>query len=118
MHGACASVAPSTMDDAIKKVRQLAASALVRTERVQEELTSLEAEKNRRESQRELAINAGDDETALQLTQLVMDLSQRIEAKRGEVADADAAYREIVGDLRSVQDAAKEHERLVQRAPI
>ena len=106
------------MDDAIKKVKQLAASALARKERLAEEVLALEAEKRHREAERELAISSDDDATALQLTQLVQDLDARLELKRGEVDAADDAYREIVADLRSVQDAAKEHDRLAARAPI
>jgi phage shock protein A len=112
------SVAFLTMDDAIKKVRQLAASALARKEKLEEELSAVEAEKKQREAQRELALSSGDDELALKLTQLVGDLHARLELKRDEIAAADDAYREILVDLRAVQDAAKEQERLVQRAPI
>jgi phage shock protein A len=108
----------ATMDDAIKKVRQLAASALARKERLNEQLAALEAEQQQRTSERELAISADDDEVALHLTQQLNALSERMDLKRGEVAEAESSYLAIVGDLRAVQDAAKEHERLAQRAPV
>jgi phage shock protein A len=106
------------MDDAIKKVRQLAASALARKEKLEEQLTAREAEKRQKEADREVALSADDDEVALGLTQQINELTSRVELKRGEVDAADSSYRDILGDLRSVQDAAKEHERLAARAPI
>lgn len=106
------------MDDAIKKVRQLAASTLVRKEQLQEQLAALEAELQQRQTDRDRAISAEAEELALELSQIVRDLDERVDLKRGEVAEADASYREIIGELRSVQDAAKQHERLVQRAPV
>jgi hypothetical protein len=86
------------MDDAIKKVRQLAASALVRKERLEEELARILADLKRR---------GGDP-----------DLDASVASKRNEIADANEAYQQILGDARAVQDAAKEHERLVERAPV
>ncbi len=106
------------MDDAVKKVRQLAASALARKEQLEGEVAALEADKRRREADRELALSSDDDALALQLTRMVEDLVQRLALKRSEVEAQEDAYREIVGDLRSVQDAAREHERLVQRVPV
>jgi phage shock protein A len=106
------------MDDAIKRVRQLAARALVRKEKLESELAALEAEKRQRETDLDRAISAEDDEIALRVTEMIGLLGERIEHKRSEVSEAEESYRQILADARAVQDAAKEHERLVQRAPI
>lgn len=86
------------MDDVIKKVRQLAASALARKDKLEDELARILVDLKRR----------GVDP----------DLDAAVASKRNEIADANATYQEILGDVRAVQDAAKQHERLVDRAPV
>lgn len=106
------------MDDAIKKVKQLAASALARRDRFEEELRILEKERAVRLENRELALGAQDDDLALEVTTLLQDLDRRVEIKRGELAEAEEHYQEILGELRSIQNSRADLERARLRAPV
>lgn len=106
------------MDDAIKKVKRLAAGALVRKERFDDELRALEEERSLRDRDRALAVDAADDDLALQLTKVLQDLDRRIEIKRGEQAEAERHYEEILGELGAIRDAQSRLERASLRAPV
>jgi hypothetical protein len=106
------------MDDAIKRVKQLAASALVRKEKLEEELRVLEEEKANRARQQDLASRSGDEGVAMDLQSLMVDLEARLSAKRDEIAEADAAFREIMADLDTTKQAKDDYARAKLRAPI
>ncbi len=97
-----------TIADAQAKLKKLAASTMVQKEQREAELAQLKAKVEQLEADRALAIEAGEDALALEVSSLLTDLQEQVSQKDGELALAEQTYQEVLTDLKQLRkDAPK-----------
>lgn len=107
---------------AVTSMKALAAKELVRKEKLQEELEGIKGRMNTVSTALQAAIDAGDDDSALELITTKTQLDGIIASKQSDLDDADAqihaALEEVDKLKRSLQELEQEQLRAAVRTPV